>query len=279
MAPNMHLKSYGERAKQQTNPAAIQLLQTMERKKTNLCVSVDTPKSEDFLAIIDAVGPYSCLIKTHVDILEDFDYSVIERLEELSKKHDFLIFEDRKFADIGNTVTLQYAGGVHKIAKWSHITNAHPVPGPSVVQGLASVGLPLRRGLLLLAEMSTKGTLANGAYTEAAVQMARQNRDFVIGFIAQRRMDGVGAPPGVDSDDEDFLIITPGVGLEQKGDKMGQQYRTPQQVIVESGCDVIIVGRGIYGDNPKAVDLITSRAERYMKEGWSAYLDRISGSS
>lgn len=41
------------------------------------------------------------MYQTHIDILEDFDYSLINQLEELSKKHDFVIFEDRKFADIG----------------------------------------------------------------------------------------------------------------------------------------------------------------------------------
>ncbi|RXW24610.1 hypothetical protein EST38_g1262 [Candolleomyces aberdarensis] len=267
MAPAAYKRTYAERAKAHTNPAAKLLLETIERKKTNLCVSVDTVKSADFLAIIDA---------THVDILEDFDYSVIERLESLSRKHDFLIFEDRKFADIGNTVAMQYSAGVHKIAKWSHITNAHPVPGPSIVQGLASVGMPLQRGLLLLAEMSTVGTLAKGLYSEEAVQMARKNKDFVIGFIAQRRMDGVGALQEDDTSNEDFLILTPGVGLEEKGDAMGQQYRTPRQVVLESGCDVIIVGRGIYGKDLSAVDVIAARAERYMTEGWSAYLERIS---
>ena len=49
--------------------------------------------------------PHSVLtefeIKTHIDIIEDFDLSLIERLQELSAKHDFVIFEDRKFADIG----------------------------------------------------------------------------------------------------------------------------------------------------------------------------------
>lgn len=141
--------------------------------------------------------------------------------------------------------------------------------------GLSSVGLPLGRGLLLLAEMSTKGSLAVGKYTEEAVKMARRHRDFVIGFIAQTRMDGVGAEPGDDVSGEDFLVLTPGIGLEAKGDSMGQQYRTPHEAVYESGCDIIIVGRGIYGTDPKAIDTITRQAERYMAAGWAAYLERL----
>lgn len=41
------------------------------------------------------------VIKTHIDIIEDFDHSLIEQLQALSRQHDFVIFEDRKFADIG----------------------------------------------------------------------------------------------------------------------------------------------------------------------------------
>lgn len=166
---------------------------------------------------------------------------------------------------------LQYSRGIHRISSWSHITNAHPVPGPGIVQGLSSVGLPLGRGLLLLAEMSSKGTLAKGDYTKEAIDMARQYRDFVIGFIAMRRLGGEGSDGA--AADEDFLILTPGVGLDTKGDGMGQQYSTPRQVVLERGCDVIIVGRGIYrkGD----VESIKSEAERYRKEGWAAYEERI----
>jgi hypothetical protein len=58
-----HLRTYGDRAEDASNPTAKLLLQTMERKKTNLAVSVDVTTSSDFLLIIEAVGPYVCLIK------------------------------------------------------------------------------------------------------------------------------------------------------------------------------------------------------------------------
>ena len=57
------LQSYGARAAKHQNPAAQALLITMDRKKTNLCVSIDVTTKSAFLAIVDAVGPYVCLIK------------------------------------------------------------------------------------------------------------------------------------------------------------------------------------------------------------------------
>ena len=45
-------------------------------------------------------------MQTHIDIIEDFDEDLIKQLQDLNKKHDFLIFEDRKFADIGTQTNL-----------------------------------------------------------------------------------------------------------------------------------------------------------------------------
>lgn len=103
--------SYKRRAELlETSPMASQLLRLMEEKKSNLCVSADVTESSELLRVAEELGPLICVLKTHVDILQDFTPTVTDKLSQLALKHRFLIFEDRKFADIGNTVKLQYEG-------------------------------------------------------------------------------------------------------------------------------------------------------------------------
>lgn len=240
----------------------------MDEKKTNLCASLDVPTTTEFLSLIEKLGPYICMVKTHIDTIDDFTYEgTIEPLLALAKKHNFLIFEDRKFADIGNTVKNQYKGGVYKIAQWADITNAHGVTGAGIVKGLKEAAEETTnepRGLLMLAELSSKGSLATGEYTSKTVEIAKSDKDFVIGFIAQNYMGGA-------DEGYDWLIMTPGVGLDDKGDALGQQYRTVDTVI-STGTDIIIVGRGLFGKGRDPV----IEGERYRKAGWDAYQKRIS---
>ena len=56
-------QTYEERAEKHTNACAKSLLETIARKQSNLCVSVDVTTKEDFLAVVDAVGPFVALIK------------------------------------------------------------------------------------------------------------------------------------------------------------------------------------------------------------------------
>lgn len=251
--------SYRERASYCLSQAAVRLFQLLDEKETNLAFSVDVTSSDQLLSLADQIGPEICLLKTHIDILEDFKPEVTYELRKLAQKHHFMIFEDRKFADIGNTVKNQYEGGLYKMVEWADIVNAHSLPGPGIIQGLAEVGRKRNRGLLLVAEMSSEGHFLNQEYINNTLKMAEQFADFVIGFITQRAL----------STDPHWVNITPGIKLKAGSDKLGQQYMTPEKAILSQGTDIIIVGRGIItAEDPLAL------AQDYRKCGFAHYLKR-----
>ncbi|KAI9818619.1 MAG: orotidine 5'-phosphate decarboxylase [Thelocarpon impressellum] len=159
----------------------------------------------------------------------------------------------------------------------TRVETSHPRAESSDVEGVAAAlddlgQPPLDRGLLLLAEMSSEGNLMGGEYTARCVEMAREHRDFCLGFISQKSLNG--------QPEDNFITFTPGVSLPPKGaengvrqtngDGLGQQYNTPRAAVLQNGADVVIVGRGIY----KARNRVTE-AERYRKEAWRAYEERV----
>ncbi|KAA8572975.1 hypothetical protein EYC84_003521 [Monilinia fructicola] len=113
----------------------------MTLKQSNLCVSADVSTTGELLRLADAVGPSIVVLKTHYDLINNWDYNPTTgtgaRLNRLARRHGFLIFEDRKFGDIGNTVQLQYTEGTAKIIEWSHITNVNMIPGKASVDSMA----------------------------------------------------------------------------------------------------------------------------------------------
>jgi orotidine-5'-phosphate decarboxylase len=218
------------------------------------------------------------VLKTHIDILSDLTPATLAELKFLSQKHNFLLFEDRKFIDIGNTVQKQYHGGALQISDWAHIVNCSVLAGSGIVDALAKTaaepefqakygGNQEGRALLILAEMTSKGSLATGEYTKLSVDLARKYPDFVLGFVATRSLGEVEGET-VKDENEDFVVFTTGVNLASKGDALGQQYQTPQSAITR-GADFIISGRGIYA----APDPVAAIKE-YQQCGWEAYMKR-----
>ena len=246
--------TYGERVAIAAHPLTKKILLCMEEKQTNVGIAADLTHAEALFNLIHQVGPHICILKTHIDILQDFSPEVTRELQRLAAQYQFLIFEDRKFADIGQIVQHQYEGGMYRISDWADIINAHVLPGPGVIQGLKGVGLSKNRGLLLIAQMSSAGNFLTEDYTKQTLALAQKHADFVIGFISQKKI----------TKDPTFLHMTPGVQLQNKQDTLGQQYITPEQAFVENQTDIILVGRGIcQAENPKA------KAIEYQTCGWA----------
>lgn len=66
-----------------------------------------------------------------------------------------------------------------------------------------------------------------------------------------------------------MFYFTLGVNVSSSGDGNGQQWRTVEQAVINDGCDVIIVGRGISAAND-----VVAEARRYAQAGWAALSQR-----
>lgn len=264
--------TFAERAELTRNAVAKKVFHLMSAKESNLCAAIDETNPTKFMLLVEALGPHCAVIKTHIETLEGFSGRITVDLANLAREHNFLVFEDRKFADVGQTVKNQYTKGTFHIIEWADIVNAHAIPGPGMIEGLRDevreYELLDDRGLLLLAQMSSAENLIDDDYTRKVVKLADRYDDFVIGFIgagtANLPVLAEAAAPG-------FLIFAPGVNLDGTGkpDHFGQQYERPEDVIA-AGADLIVVGRDIY-THAKPI----SRAKEYRKVAWDAYHRRI----
>ncbi len=265
--------TFAARAELAGNAVGKRLYETMSAKESNVCLALDETDPHRFLALAEQLGPEIAVLKTHIDTLEGYTGKVAVDLANLAREHNFLIFEDRKFADIGQTVKNQYTKGVFHVIEWADIVNAHALPGPGIVAGLreevTEYGLIDQRAILLLAQMSSANNLITPEYTKAVVELGTANQDFVIGYIGA----GLADLPSLAAQIlPSQLILTPGAKFAGEGDTLGQQYATPVELVL-AGADLVVVGRDIFQD-AKPLD----KAKQYREVSWQAYRQRISQS-
>lgn len=240
--------SYEQKLEICDHSVAQKLLQIALEKRSNLIVSADVTSTQELLELADKVGPHIVALKTHIDILLDFNFDeTIVPLKELAAKYNFLLMEDRKFADIGNTQELQFSYGTYKISQWADLVTAQ------VIAGYESLDCFRNVGVVAILGMSSRGTLTDENYREEATKIALSHPN-VFGGVSQHKIPN------------ELLLFTPGINLADSGDNKGQQYHTPDYAFTQLEADFIIVGRGIYKaeDAEKAV-------LKYKFAGWEAY--------
>ncbi|XP_057658166.1 uridine 5'-monophosphate synthase [Diorhabda carinulata] len=256
----LHL-TFESRALKAKNKIAQKLFQIMQQKRTTLCVAADVLSTTELLNLAEQVGPNICALKTHIDILQDFHQNLIGPLQEISQRHNFILFEDRKFADIGKTVEYQYSKGIYQISCWAPLVTVHSLMGRGALDAIkGSKGL-VDRGVFLLAEASADGNLINENYIATTLKIAEEYSELVAGIVCQNPL--FLHNPG-------FIQLCPGVQIDNRVDDLGQKYNSPDTVVLEKGADIAVVGRGI----TKASDPVTA-SELYRKLLWEAYEKRL----
>ena len=199
--------------------------ETCERffaEKGRLCVAADVTTKRELVKLIHDVGKHISILKTHIDIVSDFSLDFIKELIELKDRYSFLIWEDRKFADIGNIVSKQIHGGVYKISSWADLISMHIISGPGILKEAGNCGI------IVVGSMSSRETLADIDYLSRVTTMV--SNENVVGLVTQYDCDFSG------------IKIVPGVNLSASTDEKDQQYST---LTSKPWGNLFVVGRDI----------------------------------
>lgn len=250
-----------------TLPMAKTFMEVACRKKSLVCLAADKYTMAELFDLLNSVGSSIAALKTHVDLIDDWSKDEWNRFCTLAHEMDLLIFEDRKFADIGK-ISRRQMGGIYNIGEWSDLVTAHLISGPDIVDGLQEAWSDAGRegGVLLLAQMSSRGNLLGPNYTSTVVEAGRVHPG-VFGFIGNgSNANSVRELRTMVGDEK--MIWTPGVNLATGDGEMGQRYGDPYEAVM-AGSDCIIVGSGIHGASDPA-----AAAAAYAELSWKALLER-----
>jgi len=245
---------------------AKQWMEACVAKQSMVVLAADRYTMDGLTSLLDEVSESVVALKTHVDLVVDWTARAWAEFCEAAHSHGMLIFEDRKFADIGK-ISRDQMGGVYDIRSWSDLVTAHLISGPDIITGLQEGWEDVGRdgGVLLLAQMSSRGNLLDEDYTDTVVAAGKEN-DGVFGFI------GNGSQPEglreLRKQAGNKMIWTPGVNLTIGDGEMGQRYGGPYEAVL-AGSDGIIVGSGIHQANDPSY-----AARAYADASWRGLLER-----
>ncbi|KAE9378627.1 orotidine 5'-phosphate decarboxylase PyrG, partial [Stipitochalara longipes BDJ] len=262
-------KPYGSRLHQKSHPVVKRLFEIMEEKQSNLGFSCDCTSLKELISLMERIGPHIAILKIHSDMMTGWGKTYLDQLNDLATKHQFLLFEDRKFVDIGNTAGNQLYNSTFKMLDWADFISATLLSGQGCISGLAKAIKQKERqdtvGLVLLAESAAWGSFANGIYTKECIRIAKEFPETVLGFIA------LGKP--TEDDETDFLTFATDIDLFRKRDGY-VLCQTPEEAI-SKGVDVIFVGKALLEATPIEpkfqADQWKQVAKEYQHLGWNAY--------
>jgi uridine monophosphate synthetase len=210
------------------NSFTNRFIQIVQQKQSNIVLSPDFTNTNEILNIVNTCGPHICGVKLHLDIIADFTQQFMIQLKDLSRKYNFIIIEDRKFADIGNTIEKQLTNPHYNMIEYVDAVTTHSVSGSNIFDVFKKHNIPV----IVIQDMSSSNNLMSYDYIEETLVFANENKEIILGVVGQQKYK------------KDFLLFTPGININETADNLGQNYKNPRDA-KNKGSDIFIIGRGI----------------------------------
>ena len=95
----------------------------------NIIWAADLPSMKQLFEQLDIYGPKISVLKLHIDTFNDFSQENLLKLVDYKKRYNLILWEDRKFADIGNIMIKQIKNSIYYYLEWVDIFSIHCITG------------------------------------------------------------------------------------------------------------------------------------------------------
>lgn len=206
------------------------------KKQSNIFVALDKPYTlDELLNLVETIGDDVFGFKVHNEIL-GLTYAENYSFYLACKEKNIMVWEDRKFNDIGNTIQKQ-------LKYYETIRDFVSVVPTSGMESIINLDTSLK--LLVLCEMSSSSNLFTPVVKNGILDIVFTNPNIFAGIICQ----DLELISFCKYQYMNLLTIMPGINLTSTGDKRGQKYRDPRIFTKEQVPDLYVVGRGITSNN------------------------------
>ena len=195
--------------------------------KKNIIWAADVPSMKILFEQLDIYGPKISVLKLHIDTFNDFTQENLLKLVDYKKKYDLILWEDRKFADIGNIMIKQIKNSIYYYLDWVDIFSIHCITGYDSLNATMNEFPKLK--WIIIGQLSSSENLIDKEYTNSCKEIY-DNIPNIVGIVCQEYLG------------PEYVHIVPGISKHIESDNQGQQYSSTEQ---KSFADFFVVGRSI----------------------------------
>jgi|UniRef100_A0A6C0BYK4 uridine monophosphate synthetase len=189
--------------------------------------AADTGTMKALFTGLDKYGSKIAVLKIHIDTYCDYSHENIVKLQSYKEKYGFMIWEDRKFADIGDIMKQQIRNSIYSYLDWVDIFSIHGLVGSESINAVIDEFDKMK--WILVGQMSASNNLIERKYTKSCIEIYK-SRDNIIGMVCQENLG------------KDIIHIVPGISKHIASDNAGQSY---SQMCEKPFADFFVVGRSI----------------------------------
>jgi uridine monophosphate synthetase len=261
------------------------LMGIIVNKKTALCLSLDVSKWSDAKIILDLCGPYICMVKLHSDLFSDIiEIDVfIKELKCLARKHQFLIMEDIKLADVDKITYSKITNSFFKYNKWANYITVHGLTSQSLINYKEELYKNEETNknketkkeqhfanMCLVSQMNQNVSLCNESYSNECFKILGDNDNFSPVVVCQNSGE---------NNILNRIKLTPGVKLNlSQTDLKNRRYRDIKSAIVEEDNHIIIVGSDIVncyiGDKDNKQEKLLEKGKLYSSISYKYFIEK-----